>query len=33
VMAAVSANGRALHDIIADTVVVREDVRRTRRIR
>ena len=33
VMAAVGANGRALHDIIADTVVVREDVRRTRRIR
>jgi uncharacterized RDD family membrane protein YckC len=33
VMAAFSANGRALHDIIADTVVVREDVRRTRRIR
>jgi uncharacterized RDD family membrane protein YckC len=32
-MAAVGANGRALHDIIADTVVVREDVRRTRRIR
>jgi uncharacterized RDD family membrane protein YckC len=33
VMVALSANGRALHDIIADTVVVREDVRRTRRIR
>jgi uncharacterized RDD family membrane protein YckC len=33
VMATVGANGRALHDIIADTVVVREDVRRTRRIR
>ena len=33
VMAAMGANGRALHDIIADTVVVREDVRRTRRIR
>ena len=33
VMAAFGANGRALHDIIADTVVVREDVRRTRRIR
>ena len=33
VMAVVGANGRALHDIIADTVVVREDVRRTRRIR
>ena len=32
-MAAVSASGRALHDIIADTVVVREDVRRPRRIR
>jgi uncharacterized RDD family membrane protein YckC len=29
-MAALGANGRALHDIIADTVVVREDVRRTR---
>jgi len=33
VMGAVGANGRALHDIIADTVVIREDVRRTRRIR
>lgn len=33
VMAALGTNGRALHDIIADTVVVREDVRRTRRIR
>jgi uncharacterized RDD family membrane protein YckC len=33
IMAAVSTSGRALHDIIADTVVVREDVRRTRRIR
>jgi uncharacterized RDD family membrane protein YckC len=33
VMVAVGANGRALHDIIADTVVIREDVRRTRRIR
>ena len=32
-MAAFGANGRALHDLIADTVVVREDVRRTRRIR
>jgi uncharacterized RDD family membrane protein YckC len=32
-MALFSANGRALHDLIADTVVVREDVRRTRRIR
>ena len=32
-MAVFSANGRALHDIIADTVVVREAVRRTRRIR
>ena len=32
-MAAFSANGRALHDIIADTVVIREDLRRTRRIR
>ena len=32
-MAALGANGRALHDLIADTVVVREDVRRTRRIR
>jgi uncharacterized RDD family membrane protein YckC len=33
IIAALNANGRALHDIIADTVVVREDVRRTRRIR
>ena len=33
VMAALGANGRALHDIIADTVVVREDVRRMRRLR
>lgn len=33
IMAALSTNGRALHDIIADTVVVREDLRRTRRIR
>jgi uncharacterized RDD family membrane protein YckC len=32
-MAALGPNGRALHDIIADTVVIREDVRRTRRIR
>ena len=32
-MAAVDPNGRALHDIIADTMVIREDVRRTRRIR
>lgn len=32
-MAALGAHGRALHDIIADTVVLREDVRRTRRIR
>ena len=32
-MAALSANGRALHDIIADTVVIREDLRRARRIR
>ncbi len=32
-MAAVSAHGRALHDIIADTIVIREDLRRTRRIR
>jgi uncharacterized RDD family membrane protein YckC len=30
---ALGTNGRALHDIIADTVVVREDVRRTRRLR
>jgi uncharacterized RDD family membrane protein YckC len=33
VIAAFSNHVRALHDIIADTVVVREDVRRTRRIR
>jgi uncharacterized RDD family membrane protein YckC len=33
VMAALGANGRALHDIIADTVVIREDVRRARSIR
>jgi uncharacterized RDD family membrane protein YckC len=33
VMAALGTNGRALHDVIADTVVIREDVRRTRRIR
>jgi uncharacterized RDD family membrane protein YckC len=33
IMVAVGANGRALHDIIADTVVIREDVRRTRRLR
>ena len=33
IMAALGANGRALHDIIADTVVVREDMRRTRRLR
>jgi uncharacterized RDD family membrane protein YckC len=32
-MAVWSAHGRALHDIIADTVVIREDVRRTRRMR
>jgi uncharacterized RDD family membrane protein YckC len=32
-MATFNAHGRALHDIIADTVVVRENVRRTRRIR
>jgi uncharacterized RDD family membrane protein YckC len=32
-MATVNAHGRALHDAIADTVVVREDVRRKRRIR
>jgi uncharacterized RDD family membrane protein YckC len=32
-MAALGVNGRALHDIIADTAVVREDVRRTRRFR
>jgi uncharacterized RDD family membrane protein YckC len=32
-MATFGANGRALHDIIADTVVIREDVRRTRRMR
>ena len=32
-MATVNAHGRALHDLIADTVVVREDVRRKRRIR
>jgi uncharacterized RDD family membrane protein YckC len=32
-MAALDSNGRALHDIIADTVVIREDVRRTRKIR
>jgi uncharacterized RDD family membrane protein YckC len=32
-MAALGPNGRALHDIIADTVVIREDVRRTRKIR
>jgi uncharacterized RDD family membrane protein YckC len=32
-MAALDPNGRALHDIIADTVVIREDVRRTRKIR
>lgn len=29
-MATFNANGRALHDLIANTVVVREDVRRTR---
>jgi len=32
-MATFNAHGRALHDIIADTVVVRENARRTRRIR
>jgi uncharacterized RDD family membrane protein YckC len=30
VMAALGPNGRALHDIIADTIVIREDVRRMR---
>jgi uncharacterized RDD family membrane protein YckC len=33
VIAAFSDHARALHDIIAGTVVVREDARRTRRIR
>ena len=33
VMAAFGANGRALHDVIADTMVIREDVRRGRRSR
>jgi uncharacterized RDD family membrane protein YckC len=32
-MATFNAHGRALHDIIAGTVVVRENARRTRRIR
>jgi uncharacterized RDD family membrane protein YckC len=32
-LATFNAHGRALHDIIADTVVVRENARRTRRIR
>jgi uncharacterized RDD family membrane protein YckC len=32
-MATFNAHGRSLHDIIADTVVVRENARRTRRIR
>jgi uncharacterized RDD family membrane protein YckC len=32
-MATFNAHGRALHDVIADTVVVRENARRTRRIR
>jgi len=32
-MVTFNANGRALHDIIADTIVVRDNVRRTRRIR
>lgn len=32
-MASFSAHGRALHDLIADTIVVREDARRRRRIR
>ncbi|MDT5061600.1 MAG: hypothetical protein QOH63_2059 [Acidobacteriota bacterium] len=31
-MATVSPHGRALHDVIADTVVAREDVRRKQRI-
>ena len=31
-MATLNAHGRALHDIIADTIVVREDVRLKRRI-
>lgn len=33
IMMAIGTNGRALHDIVANTVVVREDVRRTRRLR
>jgi uncharacterized RDD family membrane protein YckC len=32
-MATFNAHGRALHDVIADTVVVRENARRTRRMR
>lgn len=32
-IAAFNARGRALHDIIAGTIVVREDVRRIRRVR
>lgn len=32
-MATFNAHGRALHDIVADTIVVREEVRRMRRIR
>jgi uncharacterized RDD family membrane protein YckC len=32
-VATLSANGRALHDIVADTVVVRESARRTRRMK
>jgi uncharacterized RDD family membrane protein YckC len=33
VMTTLSAHGRALHDLLADTVVIREDVRRSRRVR
>jgi len=32
-MATFNAHGRALHDIIADTIVVREEARRARRLR